>query len=155
MLKYVGSDITEVTKGIVVHGVNCQGVMGSGVALAIRKKWPVVFDCYERNTRAFTGAEAHKMLGSAHIIRLDKELWVANCYTQLNFGKDKARYADPAAIRQSLAFAFSTASIEQLPIHTVKIGSDRGGLDWATDVLPIFEDLNNEYGDVNVIIHSL
>lgn len=32
--------------GILVHGCNCKGVMGSGVAAAIRNRWPDVYKAY-------------------------------------------------------------------------------------------------------------
>ncbi len=40
MSKYVSGDIRCVSSGIIVHGCNAQGVMGSGVALALRTTWP-------------------------------------------------------------------------------------------------------------------
>ena len=33
---------------IIIHQVNCQGAMNSGVAKAIREKWPIVFDKYSK-----------------------------------------------------------------------------------------------------------
>ena len=46
MLKYIKGDITEIESGIICQQTNCQGVMGSGLAKAIRDKWPKVFDEY-------------------------------------------------------------------------------------------------------------
>lgn len=147
------SDITKVTSGIVAHGVNCQRVMGAGVAKAIRDKWPEAYYAYMMN---MTDAGAEKqLLGSTQIVWIEQNLWVANCYTQLEFGPPPTKWADAKAISQSLNFVFDIASERGLPIHTVKIGSDRGGLDWETEVRPIFERLNTEYGDVEVIIHDI
>ncbi len=145
------SDITLVTKGIIAQGVNCKGVMGAGVALAIRNRWPSVYDCYERNNRL-----GDELLGSCHIIRVDEDLWVANCYSQLNYGNEPGvKYASAAALARSLAFCFSHASATKLDLHAPQIGAGLGGLDWATEVLPIFEDLNSEYDGVNVVIHTI
>lgn len=152
MIRYEKSDITKVTNGIIAHGVNCHGVMGAGVALAIRKKWPAVYDLYTKNV-APTGMN-HQLLGSCHIIRVDASLWVANCYSQLNYGRVPMRYASPKAIEQSLRFVYATASAYDVDVHSVKIGSDLGGLDWETDVRPIFEALNSEYG-VDTTIHYI
>ena len=145
------SDITLVEKGIIAHGVNCLGVMGAGVALRIRERWPAVFDAYERNTRL-----GEQLLGSAHAIRVGDDLWVMNCYTQKTVGpRGTGRYADPAAIRRSLEFGFSHANATGLPLHAPRIGCDFGGLDWGTEVLPIFEELNSVYDGVNVVIHTI
>ena len=36
MIQYKKGDLLSVTKGIIAHGCNAQGVMGSGVALQIK-----------------------------------------------------------------------------------------------------------------------
>ena len=40
------SNITEVTQGVIVHGCNAQGVMGSGVAKQLRAKYPEIYVDY-------------------------------------------------------------------------------------------------------------
>ena len=151
MIKFKSdSDITLVTEGVIAHGVNCLGVMGAGVALAIRNRWPSVYDAYERNTRL-----GEQLLGSAHAIRVSDNLWVVNCYTQKTVGpRGTGRYADPEALRRSVEFAFSHAAATELTLHLPRIGCDLGGLDWESEVLPIFEDLNTIYDGVNVVVHS-
>jgi O-acetyl-ADP-ribose deacetylase (regulator of RNase III) len=47
MLHYKKGNLLEVKEGIITHGVNCQGVMGSGVALAIKQKYPSAFYSYK------------------------------------------------------------------------------------------------------------
>ncbi len=39
-------NLMDVTEGHIVHGCNAQGVMGSGVALAVKNKYPGAFDDY-------------------------------------------------------------------------------------------------------------
>lgn len=149
-MKYIKQDITTVEHGIIVHGVNCLGVMGAGVALAIRYKWPEV---YKRYKNMPTGKD---MLGTTHIICVAENLYVANCYTQVNFGSDKNyRYADINSVEKCLSDCYSFAKVNELPICSVKIASLRGGLNWETEVEPIFSKLNMEYTDVNVTIYDL
>lgn len=151
MLKNEKSDITLVTDGVIAHGVNCKGVMGAGVALALRERWPAMYDAYQRNTRL-----GDQLLGSCHIIRVDTAVWVANCYSQLNYGREPGvKYASLDALKQSLGFAFCHAAATNLTLHAPQIGAGLGGLDWATEVLPVFEDLNSEYDGVNVVIHTI
>lgn len=151
MIKFKSdSDITLVTEGVIAHGVNTLGVMGAGVALAIRNRWPAVFDAYERNSRL-----GDELLGSAHAIRVGEGLWVVNCYTQKTIGpRGSGRHADPDALRRSLEFAIVHAASCDLMLHAPRIGCDLGGLDWDSEVLPIFEDLNTIYDGVNIVIHS-
>jgi O-acetyl-ADP-ribose deacetylase (regulator of RNase III) len=81
-MKVINENITTVTRGLIVHGVNCMGEMNSGVALALKEKWPEVYDLYIKMP---TGKD---MLGTTHVIRLGAGLYVANCYTQFQYGYD-------------------------------------------------------------------
>lgn len=47
--RIVEGDITDITEGLIVHQTNVNGAMGAGVALAIKKKWPLVYDEYRLN----------------------------------------------------------------------------------------------------------
>jgi O-acetyl-ADP-ribose deacetylase (regulator of RNase III) len=52
MIKEINGDITDLPEGInvIVHQANTHNVMGGGVALTLRKKWP---ECYEEDTRVY------------------------------------------------------------------------------------------------------
>lgn len=41
-------NLLSLQEGILVHGCNCLGVMGAGLALLIRNQWPQVFDVYQQ-----------------------------------------------------------------------------------------------------------
>lgn len=154
-LIYINSDITEVKRGLIGHGTNCSGyAFASGVAGAVRRKWPEVYKSYTKN------GSGKELLGSAHIIRVDKELYVANCYTQERFGNDGAVYASLDAIAQAVEFCYSFFEDEFQNVslidefHFPMIGCGLGGLDWDTKVRPIFESLNKKYNK-NTFIHYI
>ena len=153
MITYQTRDITGVKRGIVCHGVNCQGKMGSGVALAIRNKWPLAYEGYMLNP---TGTE---MLGQCNMVNVDESIheriFVANCYTQFKYGRDGKKYADVFAIRTSLSQAYKWANFYHHHIFMPKIGCGLGGLDWDKEVLPIIEDLDASYEDVDTFVCSL
>ena len=46
----IKKDILSITEGIIGHQVNTQGVMGAGLALKIREKYPQVYEEYRKNT---------------------------------------------------------------------------------------------------------
>lgn len=148
-IEFINQDITEVTRGIIVHGVNCMGEMNTGVAAAIKRRWPEV---YERYTEMPTGKD---MLGTTHLIRVWDNIYVANCYTQFQYGYDGGRYADLESVEKCIHDCFGFAAIHDLPLCSVKIASDRGGLDWSTEVEPIFMRLNKEYEDTSVAIYYI
>lgn len=43
MLKHIKGDIFKSNADAILHQVNCQGVMNSGVAKQVREKYPIVF----------------------------------------------------------------------------------------------------------------
>lgn len=146
MIEYVKKDITTVTKGVIAHGVNCQGKMNSGVAKAIRDTWPVVYDEYKR-----CGIGKTK-LGHCNCVSVKGSLWVANCFTQEFYGSSGGPYANVEAIETSLYTAYSWAAYYRVDLYLPKIGAGLGGLDWEIDVFPVIEKLDALWPTVNTYI---
>ena len=143
MISYIKKDVTTVTKGIIVHGCNCQGVMGSGVAKAIRDKWPGAFVAY-RSWCELHGLGEHHLLGGVVWYHVNDVLHIANALTQHFYGKDGKRYAEPRAIAMALHQVTSFAEGVKLPIYMPRIGCGLGGLDWDENVQPFVEVLSND-----------
>jgi O-acetyl-ADP-ribose deacetylase (regulator of RNase III) len=139
-LRVFNDDITTVTSGFICHGVNCSGAFGSGVAGAIKKKWPVVY-------KTFKSIEpSPKLLGAFHPILIDGKLVIGNCYTQEKYGNDGKKYASIDAVALSLKTAYLYAIENNLKtISMPKIGCGLGGLDWDDEVLPIVNYLDEQY----------
>ncbi len=147
-MQYVKGDITTVTEGLVIHGVNCQRAMGSGVAKSIKDKWPVVYRDY------MSIKQGKEVLGKVQFVAIDEKLVVANCFTQEFFGGDPGVvYADINAVRTCLAMAFAFAAINDVPLYSPKIASLRAGLDWETEVVPVFEEMEALFPMVDVTIY--
>lgn len=139
-MKFIYKDITTETSGLIVHGVNCQLVMGGGVALAIRNKWPIVYQTYR------TKGKGGHLLGTLDIIEISDDLYVGNGYTQEFLGYDDFKYADIASVDAVLQKAFTCCQLAALQLKTVKIGCLRGGLDWDTEIKPLFEKYESQFG---------
>ena len=76
-------DVTTITKGFILHGVNCQGAMGSGIAGAIARKWPIVRDlylAYVHDQRQRAGFQSEQLLGNVQLVKAGKNLTIANCF---------------------------------------------------------------------------
>lgn len=146
-MKEIKQDITKLTKGTIAHGVNCQRRMGSGIALAIRKQWPEVYQRYMDLSE-----EAQKsLLGETQIVDVSPgdnplSLFVCNCFTQYNYGADGSRYADPEAVKTATSFVFEHARSMETELYMPKIGCGLGGLSWEDEVKPIFSQLEQTYG---------
>lgn len=132
MITTVKGDLfAHATRGIIVHGCNAQGVMGSGVAAAVKAIYPKAYkvyrDAYEANGRL--------QLGTCTIANVAPDLWVVNAVTQDNFGP--GLQTSYAAVAQCFDFVNYLAMIldqlymEPMPIHFPKIGAGRGGGDWG------------------------
>ena len=150
-IEYITKDLTTVNHGIVAHGCNCQGKMGAGVALAIRKKWPVVYFEYV-DMVASVGRNRASLLGRCQIIETEhaefSRVYVANCFTQEYYGREAGkRYADPAAISQSLNYVLRVCKNNDLPLYMSKIGCSLGGLHWDSDVAPMLMNFDSAFNN--------
>lgn len=141
MIKEIVKDITTVTEGIVCHQVNCLGTMGSGVAAAIRQKWPEVFTTYHKKYVENVDSP-WKQLGECQMVGVGNDMfadiYVANLFGQYDFGAN-SRYTEYCAL--STALQNLNGIIEYREEHRYenevfdlyipyKMGCDRGGGDW-------------------------
>lgn len=153
--KLVKADITLEEEGVIVSGCNLSGANGSGLAGALKAKYPIVYDrymgCYNlwsKDTNIF----GH--LGEIDVIPIKDNLYIVNGFTQKYYGYDKKRYADPDAIHNVLESVFNLCVMYDLPLKTVKIGCDRGGLSWENEIEPILLKLMSLYPEVDVSIFT-
>lgn len=130
-MKIIKGDILSVKEGIIVQQVNCQGVMGSGVAKAIRDKYPEVFLHYR--AACDEAANPSELLGQSVVVHIpsdDHLLFVHNIFGQLNYGRDGAVYTNYQALDEGFKLVRECAEVMDLPVHYPKIGAGLGGGDW-------------------------
>lgn len=145
--KYIKRDITKETEGLIIHGVNCQGVMGSGVALAIRKKWPKVYEDYMKVCKIINHPD--KLLGRISFVENvgSSDLVVVNAFTQRNYGNDGQKYASLDAIKNCFNTLKLYSPLERYTIKMPMIGCGLGGLEWE-DVKGVIESELKNHTDV-------
>lgn len=149
-MEYIKGDITKVERGLVLHGTNCSGGFGSGVAGAIRKVWPEVYERFKDYT------PCPELLGKFVPVRINDQLVVGNCYTQLNYGADGKKYASLDAISKSVTRAFHYATDKNIDIICLpKIGSGLGGLSWDEEVEPALSKIAEEFPYIAVKIYYI
>jgi hypothetical protein len=71
-------DLLSIQEGIICHQVNCIGVMDAGIAFQIKTKYPIVFTQYKQ----YIDSRCKNILGSLQIVRVNKELSIANIFGQ-------------------------------------------------------------------------
>lgn len=87
MLKTIKKNILDVTSGIICHQVNCQGVMGSGLAKQLKDKWPSVFTEYKKYVKA--ESDSLQLCGRCQIVTIKKGLHIANLFGQYEYGTNQ------------------------------------------------------------------
>jgi O-acetyl-ADP-ribose deacetylase (regulator of RNase III) len=141
-------DLTLVQHGMIAHGVNCQGKMGAGLALAIKETYPIAFQYYKELCDPQT--DKALLLGTCQIINVtptchDQPIFIANCFTQVHYGRTGI-YASTLAIEKSLRHALPYAKNWGLPFYMPPIGCGLGGLDWETEVKPVVLHVERDIG---------
>jgi O-acetyl-ADP-ribose deacetylase (regulator of RNase III) len=115
---------------IIAHQCNCRGGFGSGVAKAIRDKWPLV---YQKFMEAFhLSKRSSDLLGKIQVVKLTKDQRVVNLYAQEDYGYDGQRYTSYDALDKCLKKLSSYCVENKLNTVSIpyKMSSDRGGADW-------------------------
>ena len=137
-MEYVKGNLLDAPERLIAQGCNAQGVMGSGVARAIRDKWPEVYTQYRQRYQL-----AGLRLGDVVLAYTDDGKIVANCITQEFYGRDGKRYVDYDAVAvcmDKLKEICQRLRIEKIAMPL--IGAGLGGGDWSVLERIIDENLN-------------
>ncbi len=78
MITYKTGSLLEASEKYIGHGVNAQGQMGSGVAKAVREKWPEAFQVYRRD---LSYRDTRESLGTFTYIEEEQKV-IINLVTQ-------------------------------------------------------------------------
>lgn len=102
-LLVVDGDITLVHDAVIIHQVNCQGVMGAGVAKSLYEKWPQVrseyLDLFERSH-----LRPSAVFGRVQTVVCDDNV-VCNAFSQFNYGNSRRTgtcYTDADALERAV-----------------------------------------------------
>lgn len=159
MLYIENGDLLQTNCQYICHQVNCQGKMNSGVAKAIREKWPVVFQKYDEWHLSFD-AWAHAaadtedrrnelkktaMLGRVLSVPVNENQFVLNFASQFGYGYDGKRYTSYDAFWMCLGAIRSTVPKGSSIAFPYGIGCVRGGANWEIIQTMIKEVLADDY----------
>ncbi len=139
----INGDLLETPFQIIAHQVNCHGVMGGGVALQIKNKYPDVYNEYRDLCCKKCSAD---LLGKALTVKCRGKIFF-NIFGQDGYGSEKIQ-TDYNALRSGLIDAISKfRDINGVPLYIsvaiaipYKIGCGLAGGDWNT-VKSILESL--------------
>lgn len=115
-------DIFKSDAQTLVNTVNCVGVMGKGIALGFRKRFPEMHDDYVRRCE-----QGKVKLGRPYLYRRPEGAWVLNFPTKDHW-RSMSRLADIEAGLEYLVDHYEAWGIESLAVPP--LGSGHGGLEW-------------------------
>lgn len=134
-------NVLDHPRGFIVHGCNCQGVMGSGVARAVRERYPRAFIEYR--------SISHQLyLGLTQIVLVDPGKWIVNAMTQQGYGSGE-RHVNYDAV--AVAFEHVRRDAHRLGVSSIAyplIGAGLGGGNWKILRTIIDETLAGQFEQV-------
>lgn len=142
---YKKGDVTEAAEKVILHGCNCQGVMGSGVAKVVREKFPEAFKRYKDMCDHFSPEERERLLGEVQGVRCGDTV-VLNAFTQEDFGA--GRQIDYEAMFQVLE-ELNDRALRAGWSHVAmpRIGAGLGGGNWRI-IETMIEETSTNYQPV-------
>ena len=127
-----------IKSGILCQQVNCQNKMGAGLAKAIMEQYPAVAREYHK---AFLQYSKEELFGKVQIVPVEKSLYVANLFTQFDYGNPKKSgkiYTDEDKLIEAICKVLRAAKNFQpkdtagrFPVFVpYEIGCGYGGGNW-------------------------
>lgn len=163
-VKIIDGDLFTTKARIIAHQVNCQGVMGSGVAKQIRQRNPQMFLNYARHCAA-AKRTGWSPLGTNLILHTDADAdsyvpgtmvytgqYICNMFAQNMYGYDGRRYTNIDALRSCFTKLAQYAREDGLTVAMpYKVGCVRGGANWKV----VYKMIEEIFRDVNVELWRL
>ena len=160
MVTFHNGNILDSGADIICHQVNCQGKMNSGVAKAIREKYPEVFKEYiqkykDREDEILRDCSSFEhmpsvsetLLGDIQVVFVaDKNtMAIVNMFAQQGYGYDGRRYTSYDAFWNCLGEIKRTIKPGLRIAFPARIGCVRGGANWNVVLTMIEEVLGADY----------
>lgn len=142
MIHYLKGTVFNTPAKTMVNTVNCKGIMGAGLALEFRLRYPTMYEDYVKKCN-----ENKLSIGRPNIFKINENLWVLNFPTKHHWkDKSKLQYIEDG-------LAYFREHYSKIDIKTVafpKLGTSNGGLDWK-DVQILMENYLSDI-DIDVFI---
>jgi O-acetyl-ADP-ribose deacetylase (regulator of RNase III) len=145
-VEYRSGDLFSTESKALAHGCNCQGVMGAGIAVKFKERYPQMFEHYRQGCVMMRYQPGDVMVYHHN----PTGVYVFNLMTQPKPG----RTAKLEYIRSALKKALWRCEQDKLPALAMpRIGAGLGGLEWEK-VQEVIEELGKET-PVTILVYSL
>lgn len=129
MLQFRTGNLFDSSMQTLVNAVNVVGVMGKGVALQFKERYPAMYEAYQAKCQ-----KGELKLGTLHLFKADDH-WILNFPTKGHY-RAKSKLADIEAGLIRLRDSYQQLGIVSLALPA--LGCGYGGLDWQ-EVRPLIE----------------
>lgn len=134
MIREVSGDILESKAPIIVVPVNCKGVMGKGLALQAKQKWPKMFESYKSFCEGACPSYPDGLEpGGVVCIQQEPNRYIACLATKDDWRNPSKLEWVETGLKQLVVLSMQ---INLCHIAIPRLGCGLGGLDWC-DVKPI------------------
>jgi O-acetyl-ADP-ribose deacetylase (regulator of RNase III) len=144
MIIEASGDLLQADVDAIVNTVNCVGIMGKGVALQVKRRYPGVFKEYARQCK-LGNVRIGQML-PVPTNELSGPAWVINFPTKTHWrASSRLSYISDGLVDLLRV-------VKELDLHSIAIpplGAGNGGLNW-TEVAPLIRDAFSGLEDVDV-----
>lgn len=162
-MKHIKGDIFDSNADAILHQVNCQGVMGAGLAKQVREKYPVIYHWYkalcdeDKKMRAQTGQSKSNLLGRIQVCykenylvgHIEDSQVIVNLFAQDRYGRDGRCYTDYEALEKCLKQVNKCFSGKTVAIPCL-MGCGLAGGDWAV----VSDMISKTLTDCDVIFYE-
>ena len=129
-MKTIIGDLLDISPGILCHQVNCQRKMGAGLALQVKRRFPQVYDAYQKQP---------PYPGRCLMVEIHHNKWMANLYGQVGVGDELFRDTHYGYLARAMAevqqwrdMRFSEYAEHYLPVYIPwHMGCGLAGGDWS------------------------
>jgi len=137
-------NIFEAETQTIVNTVNCKGVMGKGLALEFKKRYPKMYEEYKKECE-----EEKLTIGTLHLYKGDPDRWILNFPTKDHWRfKSRLEYIEDG-------LKYFCSKYKEWGIKSIafpQLGCQQGGLNWS-DVKPLMERYLKDLPDIEIFIY--
>lgn len=144
MIAYLKGNIFEAPAQVVTNAVNCVGVMGGGIALQFKERYPDMFRDYA--ARCESGDVS---IGKPYLFENDT-VQILNFPTKRDW-RENSTLEDIEAGLQHLQKNYGELGIYSVALPA--LGCGLGGLEW-NDVKPLIEKYLGNLPDLDVLVYE-
>ena len=150
MVKVIDGNLFNSQANIICHQCNCQGIMGSGVAAEVKRRYPHVFQTYRKDY-----LDNKLKLGYVCFATAKQDQVIANMCGQDKFGYDGSTYTNYEKLQTCLNRVREYAMFEYDVKPTIAfpwlMSCYRGGGDWNI----VYKMIEDTFDDFDVEIWRL